>query len=54
MNSRCRHFFASAAFSKQEHWSIRSGYLANESKDRLHLRTTTEHVFKDIRALVLL
>ena len=32
MNCRCRHFFAGAAFSQQEHWSICSGHLANEAK----------------------
>src|SRR6266516_5933648 len=54
MNRRWRHFLASAAFSEQEHWSIRPGYLADESKNCLHLWTGAEHVFKDVAALALL
>ena len=54
MNRRGCHFFASAAFSEQKHRSIRPGYLANESKNCLHLWTGAEHIFKHIGAAALL
>jgi hypothetical protein len=54
MNRRGCHFFSRAAFSEQEHRSIRPGYLANESKNCLHLRTGAEHIFKHIRKTALL
>jgi hypothetical protein len=54
MNCRCRHLFAGAALSEQEHRGIRPGYLANESKDCLHLWTGAEHIFKHIGSLALL
>jgi hypothetical protein len=54
MNRCCRHLFASATFSEQEHRSIRPSYLANEREGRLHLRAGAEHVFKEIGTLTLL
>src|SRR5439155_25931243 len=54
MNCRRRHLFAGAGLSEQEHRGSRPGYLANESKDCLHLWTGAEHIFKHIGSLALL